>query len=75
MEFERRDELDGVDGLISERSFGELLLMHAQIPEKRQKLMIKRIKKKFKENSRGISFEEVGINFEEVILYAESRLQ
>ncbi|KIH53773.1 EF hand [Ancylostoma duodenale] len=60
MEFERRDALDGVDGLISEYSFGELLLMHAQIPEKRQKLMLKRIKRKFKEkDSRGISFEEV----------------
>ncbi|EPB75807.1 EF hand [Ancylostoma ceylanicum] len=64
MEFERRDELDGVDGLISEYSFGELLLMHAQIPEKRQKLMLKRIKKKFKENARGISFEETRAFFQ-----------
>ncbi|KAK5972384.1 Calcium uptake protein 1 mitochondrial [Trichostrongylus colubriformis] len=58
MEFDRRDALDGVDGLISEVSFGELLLMHAQIPEKRQKLMLKRLKKKFKGSSQGISFEE-----------------
>ncbi|KAL6740129.1 hypothetical protein Aduo_013515 [Ancylostoma duodenale] len=65
MEFERRDALDGVDGLISEYSFGELLLMHAQIPEKRQKLMLKRIKKKFKEkDSRGISFEETKAFFQ-----------
>ncbi|KAK6053292.1 EF hand [Cooperia oncophora] len=63
MEFERRDALDGVDGLIGETSFGELLLMHAQIPEKRQKLMLKRLKKKFK-NSQGISFEETRAFFQ-----------
>ena len=31
MEFNRRDALDGVDGLISEDSFARLLLMHAQV--------------------------------------------
>lgn len=31
MEFNRRDALDGTDGLISELNFGELLLMHAQV--------------------------------------------
>ncbi|XGW27855.1 hypothetical protein V3C99_008003, partial [Haemonchus contortus] len=63
MEFERRDALDGVDGLIGEASFGELLLMHAQIPEKRQKLMLKRLKKKYK-NGQGISFEETRAFFQ-----------
>ncbi|KHJ87328.1 EF hand, partial [Oesophagostomum dentatum] len=58
MEFERRDALDGVDGLISEESFGQLLLMHAQIPEKRQKLMLKRVRKKFKGHEKGITFDE-----------------
>ncbi|WKY03671.1 hypothetical protein Q1695_004989 [Nippostrongylus brasiliensis] len=63
MEFGRRDALDGVDGLIGETSFGELLLMHAQIPEKRQKTMLKRLKKKFK-NSQGITFEETRAFFQ-----------
>lgn len=58
MEFERRDAMDGVDGLINEASFAELLLMHAQIPEKRQKVMLKRVKRKFK-SAEGISFDEV----------------
>lgn len=57
MEFERRDAMDGVDGLINEASFAELLLMHAQIPEKRQKVMLKRVKRKFK-SAEGISFDE-----------------
>ncbi|VDM72569.1 unnamed protein product [Strongylus vulgaris] len=59
MEFERRDALDGVDGLISEESFAQLLLMHAQIPDKRQKIMLKRVRRKFKEHQKGITFEEV----------------
>ncbi|KAK6747790.1 hypothetical protein RB195_000779 [Necator americanus] len=64
MEFERRDALDGVDGLISEESFAQLLLMHAQIADKRQKVMLKRVKRKFKESHTGISFEETRAFFQ-----------
>uniref|UniRef100_A0A0K0DKC2 Calcium uptake protein 1 homolog, mitochondrial n=1 Tax=Angiostrongylus cantonensis TaxID=6313 RepID=A0A0K0DKC2_ANGCA len=63
MEFERRDALDGVDGVISETSFGELLLMYAQIPAKKQKMMLKRLKKRFK-HGQGITFEETHAFFE-----------
>lgn len=31
MEYSRRDAMDGVDDLITEESFGHLLLMHAQV--------------------------------------------
>ncbi|CAI4222118.1 unnamed protein product [Auanema sp. JU1783] len=62
MEFARRHELDGENGLISEESFAQHLLLHAQIPEKRQKLMLKRIRRKFKEGP-GVSYEEVSSFF------------
>ncbi|CAJ0932721.1 unnamed protein product, partial [Mesorhabditis belari] len=58
MEFERRDLLDGQDGIISEKSFGELLLLHAHIDEKQTKTMLKRVKKQYK-GSQGITFDEV----------------
>ncbi|KAJ1358950.1 Calcium uptake protein 1, mitochondrial [Parelaphostrongylus tenuis] len=63
MEFERRDALDGVDGLIKESSFGEHLLMYARIPDKKQKIMLKRLKKKFK-HGKGVTFEETRAFFE-----------
>uniref|UniRef100_A0A1I7WMH8 EF-hand domain-containing protein n=1 Tax=Heterorhabditis bacteriophora TaxID=37862 RepID=A0A1I7WMH8_HETBA len=63
MEFNRRDESDGVDGIISEESFGQLLLMHAQINEKRQKHMLRRIRKEFK-GGPGVTFEETHSFFE-----------
>ncbi|CAJ0604109.1 unnamed protein product [Cylicocyclus nassatus] len=64
MEFERRDALDGVDGLISEDSFAQLLLMHAQIPDKRQKIMKKRVRRKYKDHQQGITFDETRAFFQ-----------
>ncbi|CCF23405.1 Calcium uptake protein 1 homolog, mitochondrial [Caenorhabditis elegans] len=65
MEFERRDALDNPDGLINEDSFAQLLLLHAQINEKKQKHMLKRVKRRFKgENLKGISFGETKAFFE-----------
>ncbi|CAJ0564710.1 unnamed protein product, partial [Mesorhabditis spiculigera] len=58
MEFERRDCLDGEDGIISELSFAQLLLLHANIDEKKMKGMLKRVRKKY-QNGPGITFEEV----------------
>ncbi|KJH51034.1 EF hand [Dictyocaulus viviparus] len=63
MEFERRETMEGVSGLISEISFGELILMYAQLPRKKQKIMLKRIKKKFK-SAKGITFEETKAFFQ-----------
>ncbi|KAF1758069.1 hypothetical protein GCK72_014527 [Caenorhabditis remanei] len=65
MEFERRDAMDSLDGLITEESFAQLLLLHAQIAEKKQKHMLKRVKRRFKgEESKGVSFEETKAFFE-----------
>ncbi|CAI2351448.1 unnamed protein product [Caenorhabditis sp. 36 PRJEB53466] len=65
MEFERRDAMDTSDGLITEESFAQLLLLHAQIGEKKQKHMLKRVKRKFKgENAKGVNFEETKAFFE-----------
>uniref|UniRef100_A0A1I7TE60 Calcium uptake protein 1 homolog, mitochondrial n=1 Tax=Caenorhabditis tropicalis TaxID=1561998 RepID=A0A1I7TE60_9PELO len=65
MEFERRDAMENSDGLITEESFAQLLLLHAQIAEKKQKHMLKRVKRRFKgDNSKGINFEETKAFFE-----------
>ncbi|CAB3409980.1 unnamed protein product [Caenorhabditis bovis] len=64
MEFARRDALDGVDGKITEESFAQLLLLHAQIGEKKQKHMLKRVKRKFKGSKIGVDFEETKSFFE-----------
>ncbi|CAI5447112.1 unnamed protein product [Caenorhabditis angaria] len=65
MEFERRDAMEMTDGLITEESFGHLLLLHAQIGEKKQKHMLKRVKRKFKgDNAKGITFAETRAFFE-----------
>ena len=48
IEFERRDPDSNPVGIISEVSFAELLLMHAGLSEKKQKRMIKRVKKMYK---------------------------
>uniref|UniRef100_A0A183CAI1 EF-hand domain-containing protein n=1 Tax=Globodera pallida TaxID=36090 RepID=A0A183CAI1_GLOPA len=42
IEFERRDPESGPEGIISELSFAELLMIHSDLPEKRQKRMLKR---------------------------------
>ncbi|KAG1658554.1 Calcium uptake protein 1, mitochondrial [Nymphon striatum] len=56
LEFCRNQPND--DGLITEVEFGKLLLTYAGLPEKRRHRMLKRVKKKFKENSKGISLQD-----------------
>lgn len=48
------------DGKISERDFAKLLLTYAGFPDKKKGLMIRRVKKAYKneEDAQGISFEE-----------------
>ncbi|XP_060555057.1 calcium uptake protein 1, mitochondrial-like isoform X1 [Ruditapes philippinarum] len=48
------------DGKISERDFAKMLLTYAGFPDKKKSLMIRRVKKAYKEeeNALGISFEE-----------------
>ncbi|CAJ0570644.1 unnamed protein product, partial [Mesorhabditis spiculigera] len=58
MEFERRDCLDGEDVIISEMSFAQLLLLHANIDERKMKGMLKRVRKKYQDGP-GITFEEL----------------
>ncbi|TKR93058.1 hypothetical protein L596_007590 [Steinernema carpocapsae] len=67
IEFERRDPESNMNdvGVISEVSFAELLLMHANLPEKRQKKMLKRVRRKYKEipDKQGVNMEEVNSFF------------
>ncbi|XP_046378359.2 calcium uptake protein 1, mitochondrial-like isoform X2 [Haliotis rufescens] len=46
------------DDTISEKDFGNVLITYAGMPEKKKLRMLKRVKKKFKENPRGIGFSE-----------------
>lgn len=55
IEFER---YAGEDGTISEKDFGNILLTYAGLPSKRMSRMLKRVRRKFKEESQGIEFEE-----------------
>ncbi|KAF7638595.1 hypothetical protein Mgra_00001973 [Meloidogyne graminicola] len=73
IEFERRDPESGPVGIISEVSFAQLLMIHSDLPEKRQKRMINRVKRKYKEivNKKGVSFEEVN-NFFSFIYHIDS---
>uniref|UniRef100_A0A7E4VB65 Calcium uptake protein 1 homolog, mitochondrial n=1 Tax=Panagrellus redivivus TaxID=6233 RepID=A0A7E4VB65_PANRE len=66
IEFERRDPETMPVGIISEISFAELLMMHSGLTEKRQKRMVKRVKKKYKPipDKKGISFDEVNDFFQ-----------
>ncbi|CAK5081777.1 unnamed protein product [Meloidogyne enterolobii] len=62
IEFERRDPESDPVGIISEVSFAQLLMIHSDLPEKRQKRMLKRVKRKYRKeiiNKKGVSFEEV----------------
>uniref|UniRef100_A0AC35U546 Calcium uniporter protein n=1 Tax=Rhabditophanes sp. KR3021 TaxID=114890 RepID=A0AC35U546_9BILA len=63
IEFERRDPESYMEeaGIISEISFAELLLMHCCFGEKRQKRMLKRVRRKYKDRKekKGVSLKEV----------------
>uniref|UniRef100_A0A915MIU2 EF-hand domain-containing protein n=1 Tax=Meloidogyne javanica TaxID=6303 RepID=A0A915MIU2_MELJA len=62
IEFQRRDPESDPVGIISEVSFAQLLMIHSDLPEKRQKRMLKRVKRKYRKeiiNKKGVSFEEV----------------
>ncbi|XP_015121895.1 calcium uptake protein 1 homolog, mitochondrial isoform X2 [Diachasma alloeum] len=56
LEFERRNP--DSDGNITEVDFTELLLAYAGYPEKKKAKMLKRVKKSFKDNARGINKED-----------------
>uniref|UniRef100_A0A914P9B7 EF-hand domain-containing protein n=1 Tax=Panagrolaimus davidi TaxID=227884 RepID=A0A914P9B7_9BILA len=73
IEFERRDPESNPVGIISEVSFAELLLMHAGLPEKRQKRMMKRIRRRYRASGKhpGISFDEVNAFFQ-VLYYIDT---
>uniref|UniRef100_A0A914Z404 EF-hand domain-containing protein n=1 Tax=Panagrolaimus superbus TaxID=310955 RepID=A0A914Z404_9BILA len=73
IEFERRDPESNPVGIISEVSFAELLLMHAGLPEKKQKRMMKRIRRRYKSAGKhpGISFDEVNAFFQ-VLYYIDT---
>lgn len=56
LEFNRYDP---EDGRISERDFASMMLTYAGFPDKKKALMIRRVKKAYKdEDAKGISFEE-----------------
>uniref|UniRef100_A0A5F8G702 Calcium uptake protein 1, mitochondrial n=1 Tax=Monodelphis domestica TaxID=13616 RepID=A0A5F8G702_MONDO len=55
LEFERQDP---VNGRITERQFGGMLLAYSGVQSKKMKIMLKQLKKHFKEGQ-GLTFEEV----------------
>uniref|UniRef100_A0A8C5QAW5 Calcium uptake protein 1, mitochondrial n=1 Tax=Leptobrachium leishanense TaxID=445787 RepID=A0A8C5QAW5_9ANUR len=55
LEFERQDP---VDGRITERQFGSMLLAYSGVQSKKLTLMLKQLKKRFKDGE-GLTFEEV----------------
>ncbi|XP_044515024.1 calcium uptake protein 1, mitochondrial isoform X1 [Gracilinanus agilis] len=55
LEFERQDP---VNGRITERQFGGMLLAYSGVQTKKMKMMLKQLKKHFKEGQ-GLTFEEV----------------
>lgn len=59
IEFERYDP---TDGKITEKDFGVILLTYAGYPASRKSRMLKRVRKKYKEEPQGITFEEY-LNF------------
>ncbi|XP_035824269.1 calcium uptake protein 1, mitochondrial isoform X2 [Aplysia californica] len=54
IEFNRHAE----DGLMSERDFGSVLLTYAGLPDTKKTRMLKRVRRKYKENPKGITFDE-----------------
>ncbi|KAK9703398.1 EF-hand domain pair [Popillia japonica] len=56
LEFQRKNPDE--NGKISESDFTELLLAYAGYPDKKKAKMLKRVKKTFKENSRGVAKED-----------------
>uniref|UniRef100_A0A2C9JTJ8 EF-hand domain-containing protein n=1 Tax=Biomphalaria glabrata TaxID=6526 RepID=A0A2C9JTJ8_BIOGL len=54
IEFDRHAE----NNLISERDFGSVLLTYAGLPDSKKSRMLKRVRRKYKEDPKGITFEE-----------------
>jgi len=69
IEFKRYDrEMADVEMSISERDFAELLLTYAGLNDKKKLKMIKRVRKTFKEDTQGITFDEF-LGFMEVLKF------
>ncbi|EDO46619.1 predicted protein [Nematostella vectensis] len=49
---------DPVDGRISEVEFADMLLTYSSFQEKKKQQILKRVKKAFKENSQGVTFQD-----------------
>lgn len=62
IEFDRYDPLYEEKGKISEKDFGQILLTYAGYPDQKKSRMLKRVKKKYKEDPKGITFDEY-LNF------------
>nr|XP_022315723.1 calcium uptake protein 1, mitochondrial-like isoform X2 [Crassostrea virginica] len=62
IEFDRYDPLYEEKGKISEKDFGRILLTYAGYPDQKKSRMLKRVKKKYKEDPKGITFDEY-LNF------------
>lgn len=54
IEFNRHAE----DGILSERDFGSILLSYAGLPDSKRSRMLKRVRRKFKDDPKGITFDE-----------------
>jgi len=65
IEFQRSEP---EDNRISEKAFAEILLLYAGLPEPKRIKMMKRVKRKYKEDAPGITFEEY-LDFYEVLKF------
>lgn len=62
IEFERYDANFDKEGHISEKDFASILITYAGYPESKKSRMVKRVKRKYKDEGKGIAFEEY-VNF------------
>ena len=60
LEFNRKST--GVSNTVSEKCFAELLIAYAGFPDKKKSKMIRRVRKTFKDEDRGVTLEDY-LNF------------
>ncbi|KAL5018067.1 hypothetical protein ScPMuIL_003789 [Solemya velum] len=52
------DRYNPEDGKITEKDFGSILLIYAGLPDSKRMRMLRRVRKKYKENPEGLTFQE-----------------
>lgn len=75
--FQKFDRYNPEDGRITEKDFGSILLIYAGLPDSKRMRMLRRVRKKYKENPLvGIfkfGFKFDSFSFSHIVLYASTR--